>query len=87
MIYFFISYQRNKKENQGDNDFIFPEEDNKIPKCIYVEEVYNNQMYTYKKIFQVNKSTKYYFEFQIEDDKYIISFDNKGKTFVYDVNL
>jgi len=53
-----------------------------------VEEVYNNQMYTYKKIFQVNKSTRYYFEFQIEDDEYIISFDNKDKkTFVYDVIL
>ena len=91
MIYFFISYQRKNKENQNDIDFIIPEDNNKIPKCIYMDEVYDNQMFTYNKIFKVNKSTekgnKYYFEFEIEDDKYIISFDSKGKTFVYEINL
>ncbi len=91
MIYFFIFYQRKNKENQDDIDFIIPEDNNKIPKCIYMDEVYDNQMFTYKKIFKVNKTTekgnKYYFEFQIEDDKYIISFDSKGKTFVYESNL
>jgi hypothetical protein len=59
-----------------------------------VEESYENKTYSYKKIFKVNKSTEkgpkgnqYYFEFLIEDDKYIISFDSKGKTFIYDVSL
>ena len=63
-----------------------------VPKCIYMEESYENQIYSYKKIFKANKPTgskgnQYYFEFQVEDDKYIISFDSKGKTFVYDVSL
>ena len=47
-----------------------------------MEESYENQIYSYKKIFKANKPTgskgnQYYFEFQVEDDKYIISFDGK----------
>ena len=95
MIYFFISYQRKKKENKDDIKFVIPEDDNLVPKCIKVEESYENQIYSYNKIFKVNKSSekgskgnKYYFEYLIDDeDKYIISFDSKGKTFIYDVNL
>ena len=33
------------------------------------------------------KVNSYYFEFQIDDYKYIISFDSKGATFVYDVKV
>jgi len=94
MIYFFVYYQSKEKESQNDVDFLIPENNNLVPKCIYMEESYENKIYSYKKIFKVNKSTgkgskgnQYYFEFQIEDDKYIISFDSKGKTFIYDVNL
>ena len=29
----------------------------------------------------------FYFEFEIKDEKYVISFDSKGKTFIYEVNL
>ena len=90
MIYFFIYYQSKEKESQNDVEFLVPEDNNLAPKCIYVEESYENKTYSYKKIFKVNKSTKgdrYYFEFLIEDDKYIISFDSKGKTFIYDVSL
>ena len=94
MIYFFIYYQSKEKESQNDVEFLVPEDNNLAPKCIYVEESYENKTYSYKKIFKVNKSTgkgpkgnQYYFEFLIEDDKYIISFDSKGKTFIYDVSL
>ena len=91
-LYFFISYPRKKKEISNDIDFVEFENNNKIPQCIFIEEKYENQIYYYSKIFKVDKSTgkgkkgnNYYFEFELDDDKYIISFDNKGFLFVYDV--
>ena len=41
------------------------------------------------KVFKSKKSKekKQYFELEIEDDKYIISFECKKNTFVYDVSL
>ena len=33
------------------------------------------------------KGNNYYFEFEINDEKYIISFDSKGGSFLYDVSL
>ena len=33
------------------------------------------------------KRNNFYFEFEIKDEKYVISFDSKGKTFIYEVNL
>ena len=90
-IYFFILYHTRKKENSNDINFIISENNNQIPKCIYCEE-YQDKIFNYKKIFKVNKSTakgkkanNYYFEFDIGDDKYSISFEVKGITFVYDV--
>ena len=58
MIYFFIYYQSKEKESQNDVEFLVPEDNNLAPKCIYVEESYENKTYSYKKIFKVNKSTK-----------------------------
>ncbi len=91
-LYFFILYPRKKREIPNDINFVELENNNKIPKCIFIEENYENQIYYYKKIFKVDKSTgkgkkanNYYFEFEIGDDKYIISFDSKGFLFVYDV--
>ena len=92
-LYFFISYPRSKKEKEDDIYFVVPEDKNHIPKCIYKEETFENKVYYYQKIFMVNKATtgkkpnNYYFEFEIDDDKYIISFDSKGASFVYDVKL
>ena len=92
-LYFFISYPRNVLENSG--DFKFKEKDNKQkPECINEDKTYENGIYYYKKIFMINKSKSkskkeinYNFEFIIGEDKYIISFDNKDNTFIYDVAL
>ena len=93
-LYFFISYPKNKQENISDIKFVVPEKKEQIPECIYSEENYNNKSYYYKKIFKVNKSAakgkkaiNYYFEFETGEYKYIISFDSKGSTFVYDTTL
>ena len=87
LLYFFISYPRKKRDNANDIVFVVPENKNQKPECIYTDENYDNQIYYYKKIFKVNKLKKYYFEFEIGDDKYIISFDSKEYIFVYDVTL
>ena len=93
-LYFFITYTRKQKENDKDIDFIVPEKKELKPECIYIEELYENQLYYYNKIFKVSKSAgkgkkgnTFYFEFLINDEKYIISFDSKGNTFIYDVSL
>ena len=59
-----------------------------------MDETFENKVYYYKKIFMVNKSSitgkssnSYYSEFQIDDYKYIISFNSKGLTFIYDVKV
>ena len=74
--------------------FVAPENNNQKPECIYTDEKYENQQYFYKKIFKVNKSigkgkkrNNYYFEFELGENKYIISFENKESIFVYDVIL
>ena len=94
-LYFFVSYTSTKKENEKDIKFVVPENSSQKPECIYTEDVYKNQTFYYEKIFKVNNKSKekgkkannYYFNFEINDDKYIISFDSKGNTFVYDVIL
>ena len=84
-LYFFITYKRKQKENINDIHFIFPKNKNKIPECIYIEEEHENKIYSYAKIFKVDKSTEtgkernnYYFEYKIDDEKYIILFNSKG---------
>ena len=93
-LYFFISYPRTKKEKEDDIYFVVPEDRNNIPKCIHKKEKFENKVYYYQKIFMVDKNAttgkkanNYYFEFEIDDDKYIISFDSKGTSFIYDVKL
>ena len=93
-LYFFVTYTSKKKENEKDINFLVPENSLQKPECIHIEEEYKNQTFYYEKIFKVNKSkgkgkkaNNYYFEFVIDDDKYIVSFDSKGSTFVYDVIL
>jgi hypothetical protein len=93
-LYFFITYFRKQKENSNDSDFVVPENNDKKPECIFIDQQYENQIYYYNKIFKVSKSAgkgkngnKYYFEFEINDEKYIIKFDSKGNTFIYDVSL
>ena len=90
-IYFFVKYTRTQKENTKDIDFVVPEKSNLKPVCIYIDEPYENQIYYYNKIFKVSraagKGNDYYFEFEINDEKYIITFDSKGSTFVFEVRL
>ena len=94
-IYFFITYFRKQKENdEYAIDFVDPEDKEMQPKCIYVEKSDKDNIFFYNKIFKVNKSAgtgkkgnNFNFEFQINEEKYVISFDSKGCTFVYDVNL
>ena len=93
-LYFFISYPRKDKEKADDIYFTEPKDENKIPKCIYMDEIYDNRVYYYKKIFMINKpagkgkwSNKFYFEFELGPDNYEISFDTKGASFIYDVKL
>jgi len=93
-LYFFISYAKNQNENESDIDIILTEENELKPFCIYVDERYEDQTYYYNRIFKVRKSAgkgekgnNYYFEYEKNDDQYIIKFDSKGKTFVYDVIL
>ena len=94
-IYFFITYPRNEIEKENDIDIVLPEKKELQPICIYKEENSGeDKYYYYYKIFKVNKKagkgkkgTNYYFEFEIKDEKYIVKFDSKGNTFVYDVSL
>ena len=95
-LYFFITYTRKKKEEANDIDFVDPEKSELKPECIYLDEQYKDeeQLFYYNKIFKVSKSSgkgkkrnNFYFEFEINDEKFIISFDSKGKTFIYEVSL
>ena len=93
-IYFFIYYPLAEKEQSGDIYFMEPKEKSQIPICIYTDEIFENNKYYYKKIFktiksinQKNKSSHYYYKFIIDDVFYEISFENKEKTFIFDVSL
>ena len=92
-LYFFISYIRRYKEHDNDIIFIYPENNELQPRLIYVDEKYENNYYYYNKVFKVSKSAetkkrnKYYFEFDINDNRYYIRFDSKGRTFVYEISL
>ena len=93
-LYFFISYPKAQKENPNNITFVVPEKNEQKPECIHSEEIYDNKQFYYKKIFKVNKSagtgknlSNYYFEFETGEYKYIISFNNKGSSFIYDPKL
>ena len=93
-IYFFISYTRKAKENRSEIDFVEPKKKALKPECIYTEEDYKNQIYFYNKVYKVSKSAgkdkkgnNYYFEFEIKNEKYVISFDAKENTFIYNISL
>ena len=93
-IYFYISYTRKQRENSEDIEFIEPAKKNEKPECINTKVDMENNYYYYSKIYKVNKlagkgekGNNYYFEYEIGDEKYIISFDSKGCTFIYDINL
>ena len=89
-IYFFLYSPRAKREDPTDVDFVVPEKNEEKPKCIYKEEKLINKTYYYKKVFKVNKldpnaqNKDYYFELETDDDKYIISFEDKKNTFYYE---
>ena len=93
-IYFFITYFTKQKEDPRNIDFVVPENKEKQPRIIYTDEQFKNPFYFYYKILNVSKAAgkgkkrnNYNFEFVIDDDKYVISFDSKGCSFIYEVNL
>ena len=93
-IYLIIAYQRDQKENP--EEILFLESDINA-KNIYINELKGeNGSYFYKRVFKLNKeinntyvenNINYNLEFEIENDKYIASFDISEKTFVYDLDL
>jgi len=91
--YFFVYYPRNEKEKENDIEFVEPEEKNQQPECIFSSEEFENGAFYYKKIFKVTpketkgkKSTSCYYEFEIGEEKYIISF-KRNSTFIFDVDI
>ena len=94
-IYFFINYPRNQIEKSG--DIIFKQLDQKNAKYewVFSRPTYDNdgdkKYINYKKVFKIEagktNNAKYFFQFELDDDKYIISFDSQGKTFIYDISL
>ena len=87
--YFFIFFPRNQEEKEGDIHFTEPTKKNEKPEVYYSEYENKNKKYYYKKILKIQKPSKsnYKCAFELKDDKYEISFDSKGKTFIYDVTL
>ena len=76
-IYFFITYFRKQKVNNI--EFVFPENKDMHPICVYYDELPKNTFYFYNQIFKVSKSAgkgkkgnNYHFEFQIDDENYVI---------------
>ena len=91
-IYFIISYPRNEKETPS--DLVFLEECEISPETIFIKEIKtSNNKYLYKKVFKYknNRDKKeeiLSFSLGKEDIyKYIISFNPKEKSFIYDVVL
>ena len=84
-LYFFITYTSKEKENDFSN-FLENLE------CIVSNENFNNNYYSFNKIYKVSKSDgnsnhNYCYEFEIDNNKYCITFNNKDKTFIFDVCL
>ena len=97
-LYFFIYYPRTQIEKSSDIVLKLPDNKKEKPEWIYSKPTFdsedNNKYIYYKKIFKIAKSKtlgkeadKYYFEFEIGDDRYIISFNSKKKKFIYDISL
>ena len=92
-LYFFISYSRKEREDPEAITFVCPENDDEKPECIYSEQLYEKNSYSYRKVYKAIKKSsekegQFYFEFELDDIKYIISFNSpKDKLFVYDLNL
>lgn len=86
-IYFIINYPRDSEENEKN---IYFEKKGIKPKCIFVQCVPTKKKFNYKKVFKFESTQeeKYKLEFSInKEDRYIISFNAKNKTFIYDVTL
>ena len=91
-FYFFVYYPRTQKETESDIDFVVPKEVEQRPECIFSDEKYSDGIHYYHKIYKVTKTeTKgkkaNYYEFEIGEEKYIISFNNKDNEFIYEVNI
>lgn len=85
-IYFIINYPRDSEENKKD---IYFDKKSIKPKCIFVQCIPTKKKYNYKKVFKFESihEERYKLEFYNKEDRYIISFNAKDKTFIYDVTL
>ena len=97
-IYFFVYYPRTQVEESSDIVLTTADNQKERPEWVFSLPTFDNdkdkKYIYYKKIFKIKKSkekekkgNQYYFEFSVGDDKYAISFEGKGKTFVYEVIL
>ena len=96
-IFFIILYQRKQKESK--NDLVFSKKSDIIPINILIHEneegKEDKKSYFYKKVFKFKniqdtsskKTIKYNLDFNIGKDNYIVSFENKDNSFIYDVEL
>ena len=90
-IYFIITYKLNKKEPL--ESLNYSEECESQPEIILNKEIKTtNNKYVYKKVFKyknVGEKKKVHIDFFYgkEIDKYMISFEAKEKTFIYDVEF
>ena len=89
-IYFIIKYKLNRKEPDNLN---FSDECESIPKIILNKEIpTNNNKYAYKKVFKyknvgTKKKVQLNFFYGKKIEKYMNSFEVKGKTFIQDVEF
>ena len=90
-IYFIITYRLNKKEPI--EELTYSEECESKPEIILNKEIKtNNNKYVYKKVFKyknvgAKKKVEIDFLYGQEIDKYMISFEVKDKTFIYDLEF
>ena len=97
-LYFFVYYPRTQIEKSNDIILTLPDNKKEKPEWIYSKPTFDSddskKYIYYKKIFKIAKSKtvgketeKYYFEFVIGDDRYIITFNSQKKKFIYDISL
>ena len=74
--YIYVNFYN--KEEIKENDIIFSEKEKEKPECIYSSEIKMNNTYIYRKIFKTPKrKTHSFFDFEINDSKYIVTFKSK----------
>ena len=88
-FYIYINFYNKQKIKE--NDILFLGNEAEKSECIYSFAINKDNIYIYHIIFKIHKSLhdkkNYSFEFEIDDYNYVIYFEGKGKTFIFDANL